>query len=160
MKACAASPLSPDSHKNNFRIYCAGVQISSLPPQFPPAICLLTNICKQSQPDEKHSADPGSSPSTSAPPPPPPQKNHETRFSIIHKNLLNKQGSFLPTRSSSGSRTWSDLTWICFGCDATWPAYRAESCQIPRACWRSPAGPLKPRWDAWESSPSPPSTRW
>lgn len=94
------------------------------------------------------------------PPPPPPQKNHETRFSIIHKNLLNKQGSFLPTRSSSGSRTWSDLTWICFGCDATWPAYRAESCQIPRACWRSPAGPLKPRWDAWESSPSPPSTRW
>lgn len=71
-----------------------------------------------------------------------------------------KRVFFFSLRSSSGSRTWRDSTWISSGCAATSQVCRAESCPTRRACSPSPAAPPKPPWDAWGFSQSPPFTHW
>lgn len=126
-----------------------------------------TNICKQSQLPEKLQTDPGS---PSFIPSPLlnslhyyfPQRSsarsptkHQFQIQILYQARLS-----FSLRSSSGSRTWRDSTWISSGCAATSQVCRAESCPTRRACSPLPAAPPKPPWDAWGFSQSPPFTHW
>lgn len=95
MKACAASPLSLDSHKNNFRIYCAGIQISARacnpPPQFPQQF-----VSSPTSASNRSLMRPSIQPLYLCAHPPPPQETDESHVWNAHKNLLNKR-SFLPS---------------------------------------------------------------